>query len=155
MSKNMCANQNFFQTAQAFCNFLEQNRCVDELDDYKQLHRQLLILYQAASSLEYSDCDYDGGQETVNLPVIEVKKYDVYWEIFDPYHPDEPLTGSLSDDLSDIYAELKAGMQLYKKNEIDEAAWHWKLGFDSHWGFHLVDALRALHYVISREIDSE
>lgn len=80
-----------------------------------------------------------------NLPV------DGYWDVFYPLEleKEEPIFNMLSDDLSDIYRDLKDGLVLYKKGKITEAVWEWKLHFDIHWGAHLTGAQRAIHNYFS------
>lgn len=51
---------------------------------------------------------------------------DGYWEVFDPYEDDKPVRASLSDDLRDVYRDVRAG------------------------GDHAIDALRALHRAVRR-----
>jgi hypothetical protein len=66
---------------------------------------------------------------------------DGYWLEFD--RAGEGMTGSLADDLTDIYCELKSGLGCYARSpELALAAW--ASGFDRHWGRHLVDAERHL-----------
>jgi hypothetical protein len=74
---------------------------------------------------------------------------DVYWLEFD--HPedapgdDEHRTGSLADDLTDIYFELKRGLRLLDAAGPEAVAHLWEVGFNQHWGQHLVDAERHLY----------
>ena len=49
----------------------------------------------------------------INIPKIYFGKKNYYWEIFDPYIKDEPINGSLSDDILDIYRDLQKGISLY------------------------------------------
>lgn len=75
-------------------------------------------------------------------------EYDLYWEVFDPYHLEEPVAQTLGDDLSDIYCNVKEGllyMQRGSTADIQEAVWGWRESFFQHWGEHLVDALRVIH----------
>lgn len=75
----------------------------------------------------------------------------LYWEVFDPYEQDKPVTGALDDDLADIYRDLKEGLLVSSgigAADIEEATWHWRFLFLTHWGDHLTDALRALHRVL-------
>ena len=53
---------------------------------------------------------------------------------------------SLSDDLLDVYFDLRRGLELWDQ-EVPKAAaiWEWRFAFDTHWGDHAIDALRALH----------
>ncbi len=74
---------------------------------------------------------------------------DVYWLEFDQPEDvsfdDEHRTGSLADDLTDIYFELKRGLQLLDAAGPDLVAHFWEVGFNRHWGQHLVDAERHLY----------
>lgn len=77
---------------------------------------------------------------------------DCYAEIFDPYAEplEEAVTGMLSDDLADIYADLTDGLAKWRRGEHDQAAWAWRFGFSTHWGEHATGALRALHTLAAR-----
>jgi len=80
---------------------------------------------------------------------LSLGERDVYWLEFD--HPedtgidDEHRTGSLADDLTDIYFELKRGLRLLEAAGPDTVAHFWEVGFTQHWGQHLVDAERHLY----------
>ncbi|WP_245969503.1 DUF5063 domain-containing protein [Thiocapsa rosea] len=69
---------------------------------------------------------------------------DGYWLEFDRASEGaDGMTGSLADDLTDIYCELKSGLGLYACHP-ERALRGWAYGFDRHWGQHLVDAERHL-----------
>ncbi|SDW60305.1 protein of unknown function [Thiocapsa roseopersicina] len=69
---------------------------------------------------------------------------DGYWLEFDRASEGaDGMTGSLADDLTDIYCELKSGLGLYACYP-ERALRGWAYGFDRHWGRHLVDAERHL-----------
>jgi hypothetical protein len=69
-----------------------------------------------------------------------------YRFMFDPYEPgSDPVTGSLADDLADIYSDLKIGLALDAAGANDDAIWQWRFGFENHWGRHAAHALYALH----------
>lgn len=55
----------------------------------------------------------------------------------------DAMTGSLADDLTDIYCELKHGLRAFSAHP-DRVLEVWCLGFECHWGQHLVDAQRHL-----------
>jgi hypothetical protein len=59
------------------------------------------------------------------------------------------MTGSLADDLTDIYCELKAGLSLLEE-EPSLARDNWRTGYRLHWGQHLVDASRHLYELGAR-----
>ncbi len=56
------------------------------------------------------------------------------------------LSGSLADDITDIYFDLKRGLQLLDQHPSDPriAAKDWQNSFRVHWGLHLEDAERQL-----------
>ncbi len=79
------------------------------------------------------------------------EKFEIYWEVFDPYELDQPVAGSLSDDLLDVYRDVRGGLALWESRHDADAIWEWRFSFESHWGDHAVDALRALHRSCGRD----
>ena len=81
---------------------------------------------------------------------------DFYWAYFDPTEPrdtkDEATCGSLSDDLADIYRDVKPGLLAWETQNDEYLAslvFDWKQpNFESHWGVHAVSAMRALHPLV-------
>ncbi len=74
-------------------------------------------------------------------------KYAAYTLVFNPYEESDLVSTTIGDDLADIYGDLKEGLDIYKKGErqdIQEAVWQWKFGFQSHWGRHLLSVLQPL-----------
>lgn len=72
---------------------------------------------------------------------------DYYWTV-EPSIQEDPveLTGSLADDLADIYGDVKPGLDLLAAGgSMSAAAWEWRFSFWSHWGTHAVEALRIVH----------
>lgn len=57
------------------------------------------------------------------------------------------LYGSLADDLTDLYFEIKRGLDLIQvdKGNFPAALSLWRDGFFLHWGKHLLDAERHLY----------
>ncbi|WP_242467599.1 DUF5063 domain-containing protein [Thiocapsa imhoffii] len=75
---------------------------------------------------------------------------DAYWLEFDQVSDDAmEMTGSLADDLTDIYCELQAGLVLYGWSP-ESALATWSRGFEWHWGRHLIDAERHLALLASQ-----
>jgi hypothetical protein len=60
------------------------------------------------------------------------------------------MTGSLADDLTDIYCELKHGLNMFDA-EPELAVKGWVNGFEFHWGQHLTDAQRHLSVLASED----
>jgi hypothetical protein len=68
---------------------------------------------------------------------------DGYWLEFDQVGEHRTMTGSLADDLTDIYCELKHGLRVQELHpHLANRGWH--RGYDRHWGQHLIDAERHL-----------
>jgi hypothetical protein len=47
----------------------------------------------------------------------------------------------------DIYNDMLKGIAEFEAGYPKDAAFTWRLLQWSHWGFHVVDAVRALHYL--------
>ena len=77
---------------------------------------------------------------------------DEYAEVFDPYEPrPELVICRISDDLSDVAANLLHGLQHYKAGRESEALWWWQFSYLSHWGSLASTTLRALQSVIAHD----
>jgi hypothetical protein len=90
----------------------------------------------------YTTADLDARFELYTFLRHELGERDGYWMEFDMVG-DEIMSGSLADDLTDIYFELKSGLMLLD-GEPEQAAEDWHKGFHLHWGQHLLDAERHL-----------
>lgn len=63
----------------------------------------------------------------------------------------ELRSGSLADDLADIYRDVKEGLDLLNGGTPEtDVVWGWRFSLRSHWGGHAVEALRALHARLRR-----
>jgi hypothetical protein len=74
---------------------------------------------------------------------------DSYWMEFDVAGDGQTMSGSLADDLTDIYCELKHGLSMLDE-EPQKAVEDWHNGFLLHWGQHLLDAERHLYGLNAR-----
>ncbi|TWT56291.1 DUF5063 domain-containing protein [Allorhodopirellula solitaria] len=77
---------------------------------------------------------------------------DHYWEIYDPLEldHDQPVAASLSDDLADIWRDLKTGLPSWadcSDTIRKQIVWDWHFSFHHHWSDHAVDALRAINWI--------
>lgn len=105
-----------------------------------------------SSSAELASAnDVERLSDDEGLRALEACKrlpFDTYSEIYNPtiVPPEEPVVGSLSDDLTDIYRDVAAGLRAYEKGERAAAVWEWRFGLHSHWGAHATNAIRALHW---------
>lgn len=130
--------QKFYHIAAKFCGFIDSLDKYGDETRYNKLLENLLILYMSGFYLP--QVDSVSKNETVDIPCpkVNMKKYDGYWEVFNPYHQEEPIQGSLTDDISGIYQDLQSGIYLYEQKNFQDAIWTWKFGFEIHWGAHLL-----------------
>ena len=61
---------------------------------------------------------------------------------------EDPVTGDVHDDLSDIYAELWHGLQALDRGDGAYAVSYWRESYFQHWGHHASSAICAIddHY---------
>jgi len=73
--------------------------------------------------------------------------FQYYWEIFKPVtlQPEQPGCGDITEDLADIYSDVKDGLLFFESGMVPAALWHWRRTFEAHWGEHATSAMRALH----------
>lgn len=72
---------------------------------------------------------------------------DLYYLVADPFPFDEEpalVASTLTVDLTDIYLELKHGLNLWDNGQRQDAIWEWRFGFTAHWGRAAANALTAL-----------
>ena len=76
---------------------------------------------------------------------------DGYWLEFDAAPEEVHMSGSLADDLTDIYFDLRYGLELLDEVWPQRAAQAWQSSYRLHWGQHLVDAERHLYALKVRD----
>ncbi len=76
---------------------------------------------------------------------------DGYWLEFDAAPEEVHMSGSLADDLMDIYFDLRYGLDLLDEVWPQRAAQAWQSSYRLHWGQHLVDAERHLYALKVRD----
>ena len=138
----------FYEQADEYCRFIAGN--VITTDTVPSLVEMLMSLYMSAMNLPKTEPEtHDSSSDRSETFSIRFGEQisTTYWEIFDPYVYEDAVCGDLVDDLSDIAADLRDGMKEYEAGRFGNAIFKWKFGLNSHWGQHVVDALRALHAV--------
>jgi len=144
------------EMAKAFCHLIEN---IDESDSswLQQLTCLLPRLHTAVRSLTSSDdtpfClmppGFDERFEIYSRLRDRLGGNDSYWMEFDVALDSQSMTGSLADDLTDIYCDLKSGLNVLEE-EPGLAVDNWRSSFKMHWGQHLVDASRHLYELDTR-----
>jgi hypothetical protein len=75
---------------------------------------------------------------------------DTYSFVFDPYDP-EQVDSQLSDDLTQVAADLENGLRHFSLGNTAEALWWWQFSYVSSWG-HLAGALlNALLSIVTHD----
>ncbi len=140
------------ETARIYCRIIESSDWEDGawLNDVAAL---LPRLHAAITSLnnhcrrqaELSNVDLDARFDLFTQLRSRLGERDSYWMEYDLVDDNGTFkSGSLADDLTDIYCELKQGLMLLERTPraaIDEL----RRSFAVHWGQHLVDAERHLY----------
>ena len=153
------SHDRFLQLAREYCEWIERVDCLTCGVAVHHLRRSLPLLYASALDLQLPvnvKCEHQPGisherwKEVYDRVGSVLGPYDLYWEVFDPTQtsPDEPVAMGLSDDLADIWRDLREGMQFCESDETvvtEEAVWSWRFNFDCHWSQHLVNAMRAIN----------
>jgi hypothetical protein len=143
----------FVWRAREFCTFIHEADKLPLDERMSEAQRYLLGLYTAALSLpSVEPTDYAKPARSPDPPSNwqGFEEFETYWEVFDPYKLAEPVAGSLSDDLLDVYRDIRRGLTYWESGHDARAIWEWRFSFESHWGDHGVDALRALHRSFGR-----
>jgi hypothetical protein len=113
-----------------------------------RLHAAMTSLQCSASHAEHDHpVDLDARFELYSHLRELLADRDGYFLEFDCAHEGvDAMTGSLADDLTDIYCELKHGLRAFGADP-GRALETWLLGYECHWGQHLTDAQRHLAHL--------
>lgn len=160
----------FVTVAAEFCKFLEQAEGMKRATFVDTSLKILPLLYLKASMMP--KCEMMGEdmpenfvtEETyeivrMNLAGILAEKDD-YLDVFvsDMKYSDQPITKYISEDLADIYQDIKDFIfvfQLGLNETMHDALAICQENFALYWGQKLVNTLRALHDVKYAQADSE
>ena len=163
----------FVTVAAEYCGFIERSRGADRKVFVDTALKILPLLYLKASLIPecelmeeeplevfVTEDDYEG----VRRAVADVLGYqDDYLEVFlpDMAYSDTPIKKCISEDLADIYQDLKdfiGVFQLGMNASMNDALCVCKEHFVEFWGQRLVNTMRALHdvkYNATDEADQE
>lgn len=122
----------------------------------KAVHRAVAELISSALGLpavepdttNVSDIPFDSETWAELLRTLKQKlgPLDTYWGTFDSTTKSEPFQASLAGDLSEIYFDLKNNLQLEKTGvSRGDLLWDLRESFQTHWGRHATDALKAMY----------
>lgn len=150
----------FVTVAVQYCSYLEnpENQTSEEYTD--KLTKLLPLLYLKAALLpdtEIEDEIYpevtvteDDYNYIVSKLYSAYKENDTYLEVFleDMKYSDTPIAASISEDIADIYQDIKNFISIYEQGieeNMSEGLYTCFENFKLYWGQKLVNVLRALH----------
>ena len=152
----------FFTVAAEYCSFIERSRGADKKSFVDTALKILPLLYLKASLIPECELIGEGDLEVfvteddyeyVRLAVAHVMgAQDDYLEVFHPdmAYSDTPIKKTISEDLADIYQDLKdfiGVFQLGMNVTMNDSLCVCKDHFAEFWGQRLVNTMRALHDV--------
>jgi hypothetical protein len=152
----------FVTVANEFCSFLEQAESMKRNTFVDIILKILPLLYIKASLLTKNEWRTDGNLENfvtediyeilrINLSAVMGEKDD-YLEVFlfDMTYSDTPIRKCISEDLADIYQDIKNFVFVFRlglNETMNDALIGCKENFELFWGQKLVNTMRALHDV--------
>ena len=153
----------FVTVAKEFCTWLEGTPTFERREFIETGRKMLPLLYLKASVLpkteEMLEDDFmekfvseEEYEQILNAVLAKMGPYNDYLEVFtaDMQRSVEPLTATISENLADIYQDIKDFLMNYKTavTEImNDALMELNQNFEEYWGQRLVNVLRALHNV--------
>ncbi|MFC1684746.1 DUF5063 domain-containing protein [Pseudomonadota bacterium] len=156
----MRCQHEIIEAARSFCGLIED---LDEVSPVwlEEVSRLLPRLHAAVVELcnqtrgegrHCAPCDLDARFEIFTRLRTMLGDKDPYWMEFDMAADGQVMSGSLADDLTDIFCELKRGLELLEGSpeEPRKALDAWSCGYKVHWGQHLIDAERHLYSLGTR-----
>jgi len=138
--------------AERYCELIECS--ANDSDEWlESLYQLMPQLHSAVTSLNAYDngelqvpgVDLDERFELYSRLRKRLGERDSYWLEFDALPEEMHMSGSLADDLTDIYFDLQHGLELMGEAWPHRAAADWQSSYRLHWGQHLVDAERHLY----------
>ena len=150
----------FVTVAVQLCLYLEQVAEHEKSDFIEKMLCLLPLLYIKARLLPKGKEEFDGyserfvsEQEYEDLRLQIAQKLgtdDTYLEVFveDMRYSDEPITAFISENIADIYQEIKDLACNYQTREeavMNDALVTCLDAFEQHWGQKLLNVLRPLH----------
>ena len=152
----------FVTVAVQLCLYLEQVEGLDKSEFVEKMLCLLPLLYLKARLLPKATEELDGfperfvseqESEDIRQKVAHcMGADDTYLEVFveDMRYSDEPITAFVSENIADIYQEVKdlaCNYQTRDEAVMNDALVNCIEAFEQHWGQKLLNVLRPLHAV--------
>ena len=160
----------FVTVAAEYCAYVERCNEHSRKEFVDTLLKLLPLLYLKAQILPEAERVSDEGLEDFvtedSYEVLRMNLYDLladkdsYLDVFvsEMKYSDTPVTKSISEDLADIYQDVKNFVCLFKlgiNETMHDAIVECSEHFAEYWGQTLVNTLRALHEIRYNTLDEE
>lgn len=161
----------FVTIAAEFCVFLEKSSGRKRKDFVGTMLKLLPMLYLKAELLPacielgtfpLEELVKEGDYEYIRGTAADILgEQDDYLDVFveDMKYSDKPIVKTISEDLADIYQDVRNFVGIYKigfEDTMYDAIAKVRENFELYWGQTLVNTMRALHDVYyNQHIDSE
>ncbi len=157
----------FAASANEYCKYLESTKDINGIEILKVMQRLLPFIYLRASLLptlepvleepnEKTVTEFDWTRMHENL-LTKMGNNDPFPVIVAAGDPADGLyTGSIAENLSDVYQDLKDFIVSYRSgNEevMNDAVWEVLMNFEEFWGKKLLNVLTAIHTVLYSEAE--
>jgi hypothetical protein len=154
----------FVAVATEYCRYAENASRIEGKEILVIFQRLLPLLYMKAAALPVTEPVFDDGNEkfVTEFDWHRVDKAfrsrltssDDYLRVPDTKKDENegPVAASISEDLADIYQDIKNFILLYQtgtEEVMNDALWECRMNFEEFWGRKLLYALGAIHAFIS------
>jgi len=156
----------FLSIAQKYCLFVEKIDEREKKDIFDALSKALPLIYVKGVLLPEIDVEdfslnekyvtAEQWQDIFNDLRAAFGEDDEYWFIENDNPVNDPVKGSLADNLTDIYQDMKDFVLLYQNPMRDAkkiAVWEIRKLFFSHYGFRIVNVLKVIHYKLYGDLN--
>ncbi|MCK5028216.1 MAG: DUF5063 domain-containing protein [Bacteroidales bacterium] len=174
-NRNIISSQNvteFVTVVGEYCVFVENTLRFSKKSFLDKARRLLPLIYLKASLIPKFDSVFEAENEKFvteeewDIIKDSVKQklgfHDEYREVYDPLTHEqlEQSSASISDNLADIYQDLKNFVSLFSagtEDVMNDTLWECQLNFEEFWGQKLLNALKAIHaiYFGEENLDEE
>jgi hypothetical protein len=138
----------------------------DQKDFVVALLRILPGMYSSIQNIPVTEPVFDGGNEkfvseeewsaifqfVAGIMGSQNEYLDIPSE--EEYDRTEIISRSLSEDLADIYQDIRDFLELYRNGTeeiMNDAMWECRMNFESYWGEKVLRASLSLHRIMSRD----
>lgn len=157
------------KVAHEYCLFIENAESVKNIELLTFVQRVMPLLYLKGSLLpeideEISDISErfvteEKWEEIFNMLRNKLLEFDEFWVLqYDGPDQTNPLKVSLSENLTDIYQDLKDFVLLYQKpmrSSKQNAAKDCKYLFETHWGTKTLFINQWVHYLYCKNLKND